>query len=116
LGVLLSRTDVETSVLRTPGIMYQTREDGRISNLYNVKVINKTNNDFPVEVRLKDTKGEIQFVGEGLKFKDGIAQGAMFILMERNQLNGVKTNIKMEVISNGEIIEEVKTNFMGPTN
>ena len=115
LGLLLSRSDVETSILRTPGIMYQTREDGRISNLYNVKVINKTTTEFPVELRLKESNGEIQMVGEGLTFNDGVAQGAMFILLEKENLSGVKTNAEIEVVSNGEVIDVVKTNFMGPT-
>jgi hypothetical protein len=95
--------------------MYQTREDGRISNLYNVKVINKTTTEFPVELRLKESNGEIQMVGEGLTFNDGVAQGAMFILLEKENLSGVKTNVEIEVVSNGEVIEVVKTNFMGPT-
>ena len=114
-GLLISRNDVETTILRTPGITYQIREDGRISNLYNIKVINKTNQEFDISLKIEGTdKGEIQLVGEGLKFSEGVAQGALFILMPKEELEGAKTKLEISVYSNGELIDETTTNFMGP--
>ena len=44
VGVLATlialRTDTETTVLRTPGMLFQTRPNGRISNLYAIKMLN----------------------------------------------------------------------------
>jgi hypothetical protein len=40
--LLATRTDVDVTILRTPGMFYQEQPDGRISNVYDVKVLNKT--------------------------------------------------------------------------
>lgn len=113
--LMLSRSDVETSILRTAGIMYQTQEDGRLSNLYNVKVINKTNETFPVTLKLENIEGEIRLVGEGLVLKEkGVVESVLFIVLERDLLEGMKTNIEIGIYHGEERIETVKTNFLGP--
>ncbi len=114
-ALMLSRSDVETSILRTAGVMYQTQEDGRLSNLYNVKVINKTNNEFPVSLKLENAVGEIKLVGDGLKIeKQGVAESVMFIIVDRDQLEGMKTELKIGVYDGEKKIETVTTNFLGP--
>lgn len=113
--LLLSRSDVETTILRTPGMLYQEKDDGRISNLYNYKVINKTNNDFPVEFKLENIEGEIQMVGQNLTVhKQDVLEGALFIIVDPSTLSGLKTELKIGVYEEDEKIETVKTNFVGP--
>jgi cytochrome c oxidase accessory protein FixG len=55
--LLITRTDLETTILRTPGTMYSETEDGTIRNLYSVKLVNKTQSDVPVQFRLKAPLG-----------------------------------------------------------
>ena len=43
--LLVSRTEVGISVLRTPGQLYQEQPNGQLSNLYNYKFLNKTYDD-----------------------------------------------------------------------
>ena len=47
--LLISRADVETTVLRVPGQLFQETPEGNISNLYNIQVINKTFDDIELE-------------------------------------------------------------------
>src|SRR5690606_10481120 len=63
LALVITRSDVESTVLRTPGLLFQKREDGRISNLYTYKLVNKTNRDMPVHFRLLNVEGEVEPVG-----------------------------------------------------
>ena len=42
VGIFISRSDVETTILRTSGMLYQRNEVGQITNLYNITLINKT--------------------------------------------------------------------------
>ncbi|MDH5608769.1 MAG: cytochrome c oxidase accessory protein CcoG [Cyclobacteriaceae bacterium] len=118
LGTLLVvRSDVETTILRTPGVMYQDQGEGKLSNLYNFKVINKTNHDIPVSFRMIGEKGTIRLVGEKTEFnveKQGTAEGALFIFMEKEQLDGVKTRLSIGIYSGDALIETVTTTFMGP--
>ena len=113
--LLVLRSDVETTILRTPGIMYQEQEDGRLSNLYNIKVINKTNHDIPIELKVLDGPAEIRMVNKKMVANaQGIAEGALFILLDREDIEGMKTTVKIGVFSENELIETVKTNFLGP--
>jgi polyferredoxin len=118
LGVLLAtRSDVETSILRTPGMLYQDQGDNKFSNLYNLKIINKTNKDLPVELKLQNVKGEIRMVGRSLEVKPkSVAEGALFIVMDKKNITTIKTRIKVGVYQDERLIEEVNTTFVGPVN
>lgn len=116
VSLLVSRSDVETTILRTPGMLFQERGDGHISNLYNFKIINKTNNELPLTFKLENIDGEIQYVGNKAPTvqMQGVSEGALFVIVTPDVLTGIKTELKIGVYENGEKIETVKTNFVGP--
>ncbi len=115
ITLIVLRSDVEATVLRTPGMLFQRSEDGRISNLYNYKVVNKTSRDMPLEFRLEGVKGEIKLVGKDVFLeKAALGQGAMFILLDPSELKGTKTKLTIGVYSGERLIEEVNTTFVGP--
>ena len=91
---LAGRSDVETTILRTPGVLFQKTDDGQISNLYNFQVVNKTSKEFEIELRLISPAGEIQVIGElqTVKPRD-ISKGACLIKIPRENLEGRKTEI-----------------------
>lgn len=116
-ALLVGRSDVESTILRTPGVMYQNQPDGRISNLYNYKVINKTNDDFPVTFKVEEIPAEIRMVGTlDTVYKQEVLEGAMFVVLDKDHLDGLKTTIRIGVYHNDKLLETVKTNFMGPAN
>ena len=55
--LLAERTELDVTVLRTPGMFYQEQPDGRISNVYDLKVLNKTFGAADVGVRLLHPAG-----------------------------------------------------------
>ncbi|WP_258102761.1 cytochrome c oxidase accessory protein CcoG [Marinoscillum sp. MHG1-6] len=115
ISLLIIRSDFETTILRTPGMMYQEREDGSISNLYQVKMVNKTNHKIPVRFELLDPKGQLQMVGEDIKLDEqGIGEGAFFVIIDPADLSKMSSEITVGVYSEGELIEEVETKFLGP--
>lgn len=114
--LFLNRSDVETIILRTPGMLYQTTDDGRISNLYNYQLINKTNEEIQnVKFELKPDNGVIEIIGSLQTVPaQEVGEGAFFIKVEPEELSGRKNEYIIEVYSNGELIDEAKTNFLGP--
>jgi cytochrome c oxidase accessory protein FixG len=110
------RTNVEATILRTPGMLYQKFDNNTIGNLYNIQVINKTFKKLPVELKLKSPSGEIKYVGNGINLLDqqSLYETVFFILIPAAEINNVKTPVVIQIISKGEVLEEVKTNFMGP--
>jgi cytochrome c oxidase accessory protein FixG len=113
--LLLSRTDVETSILRTPGMLYQQVDENRISNLYNIKLINKTHNNMDITLKLQSVSGEIKMVGKDTIHvkKEELASSEFFIVLDKNKLKERKTKLFVEIYSNGKKIETVPTNFLG---
>jgi len=110
------REPVETVILRTPGIMYQKLDDGRLMNLYNIKVINKTSQDMDIRIELLEPKGTVEMVGGfplPVKGRD-LSERALFVRIEKEQLTGIKTNLKLAVFNGEELIGTVKSSFIGP--
>lgn len=115
LTLIVMRSDVETTVLRTPGMLYQTRPDGRISNLYNYKVVNKTSREMPIRFVLENVKGSIELVGKELELHQAeLAQGSLFIILDPSTLSGMKTKVSIGVYSADRLLETVSTSFVGP--
>lgn len=114
-GLLIMRTEIDTTILRTPGMLYQDQGNDRISNLYNVKIINKTNQEIPVTLKLKDEKGSIKMVGEHLVVgKQGVAESAFFIIYHRDDVHQIKSAVRIGVYSGDKLIETVESTFLGP--
>jgi hypothetical protein len=111
-----TRTEVETILLRTPGMLYQEVDNGSISNLYNYQIVNKSTETISdIEFRVANDVGIVRLVGEVQNVeKLETTKGSLFIEIKRENLSGRKTKIKIEVFSNGELIDKAKTNFLGP--
>lgn len=115
--LLLTRPSIEATVLRTPGIMFQKLSDNKISNLYNIKMINKTSHDMKINVKLLSGEGEIKLIKHDLVLpSQGVTETAAFIILDQNDIKKMKTKVKVGIFSEGEQIETVNTTFIGPIN
>jgi len=113
--LLSQRSDVEVTIMRTAGMLYQEVGDDKISNLYNFQLVNKTNDTFPVELRIKGQMGAIKLVGSTPITQPGeITNGAFFIEVSKDMIQKRNTALQVQIIRGDEIIEEVKTQFLGP--
>ena len=116
IGLLFIRTDVEATILRLPGQLYQHKGD-KISNIYTFRIINKTNTDFDdIHFKLHDKLGIIKVVGKNdfKVLKQGMAEGTLFIEIDQYLLNSDRTKIKIDVYNNNNKIESTITNFLSP--
>ncbi len=117
VSLLLLRSDIEATVLRTPGMLYQDREDGTISNLYNYKVVNKTSNEVPYEFRVEGAEATIELVGELRPVSgESVAEGALFIIMNKEDIEKMSTKLKVGIFRGDERLQTIKTTFLGPAN
>ncbi|MEL6721331.1 MAG: 4Fe-4S dicluster domain-containing protein [Bacteroidota bacterium] len=111
--LLSSRTAVEVLLLRTPGMLYQEVDEQTLSNLYNYQIINKTNEDLPIEFMLEG-EGIIKLVGQAPIAKaTEVTEGALFIEIPKSALESRKTKVKVRIISDGKELNTIKTNFLG---
>lgn len=112
---LTARKPIETTVLRAPGMLYQEPEPGRISNLYNMKLVNKTMQDLPVEVKLLEPPGNIQLIGKEIVVeKESVGESVFFVILDRSSVTSEKMKVRLGIYSNGEEIDQVTVSFVGP--
>lgn len=116
LFLVFSRAAIETTFLRAPGALFQQTADGRIDNIYTVKVINKTSRDLPVEFRIENLSGHLRVMTPGTFVvpREKLAQTSVIIDLEPKQLTGPSTQLAIGIYSNGKRLETVKTSFVGP--
>ncbi|MFL9843200.1 cytochrome c oxidase accessory protein CcoG [Flavobacterium rhizosphaerae] len=115
-GMLFLRNEVEATVLRLPGQLYEHKGEN-ISNVFTYKVINKTTKEIDnVHFELEGIKGTVKVVGSQnfTIHKEGLAQGTMFIEINQTLLKSDKTRITLGVYQGDKKIETEKTNFLGP--
>ena len=116
IGLLFLRTDVEATILRLPGQLFQHKGEN-ISNIYTFKIINKTNKDFnDIHFKLVGIKGTLNVVGkQDLKVpKQGMSGGTLFVEINKNLLDSDKTKLKIEVYDGDKKIETSTTSFLSP--
>jgi polyferredoxin len=115
--MVFTRSDVETMLLRAPGALYQQLNDGRIENLYTIKIVNKTTRDIDVQLKLEDFDGKISVMGTGelVVPKAALMQTSVLIAVDPKNLRGTSTPVRIGIYDrNGKRIETVKTVFVGP--
>lgn len=114
-ALLIIRSDFDTTILRAPGMMFQEREDGTITNLYHVKLVNKTNNHLDVHFELIEPPGTLELIGERFELDEqGLGEGRFFVAIDPEHLSGMSQKISIAVYSGGERVETIKTKFLGP--
>ena len=117
IGMLFLRNDVEATILRLPGQLYQHKENNIISNVYTFKIINKTNKEFrDVNYKILSHKGKIKLVSNHnfVIPKQGLAEGTLFIELNKSLLKSDKDKLEIGVYSGNKLIETTITNFLSP--
>ncbi len=113
--LLIVRTDFETTIVRTPGMLFQKRANGDITNLYQLSMVNKTNKATDVRLELLEPAGELEMVGGAVSLESqGKGEGAFFVIIPPENLTKMSEKIKIGIFSGSEQIETIKTNFLGP--
>lgn len=113
--LLATRKDVDTTILRTPGMLFQKQENNMISNLYNIRLINKTRNAIPITLKLESENGTIKMIGKDIILaKESKTESEFFIMLPKTEIKGRKTVLFVDVYSGDKKLQRLKTTFLGP--
>jgi cytochrome c oxidase accessory protein FixG len=114
---IFSRTDINITVMRGAGMLYQEQEGGYISNVYNAEIINKTNLTKTVTVRAEDPAIKIKYIQAPAIIKKGEeTKVVFFVLIPAKNIRAPKTDVRLQLLSDKKIIQTVTTSFVGPIN
>ncbi len=114
-AMLLTRSDIDATLLRAPGALFQPTADGRISNLYLLKLTNKTHRQIPVELRLENFDGSLKVLGGELQLPaEKQTDASVLIEAAGDKLSSGSTPLTVGIYSGGKRLDKVKTVFLGP--
>ncbi len=113
--LLVSRKNVDGTIVRAPGMLYQERGEDSLSNLYTIKVINKTLKDIPLNLRLENAPGRIiEAEGKNIEVKkEGQGTGSFFIVLPKSFMNKRKLALRIGLYQGNTQITVAETTFMG---
>lgn len=114
-ALLSTRSDYDATILRAKGLLYQEQPDEQVSNLYTIKLVNKTRDSFPVTLKVENLNGRVEVMGKGLTTKkEDVSQGEFFVYLDKADIRTRKTKLEIGIYSNNKRIKVVKTSFLGP--
>lgn len=116
LAVLLfNRSDISSSFQKL-GQGF-TELDGKIVNLYQFEVANKTFESVDIEIKIDDKWGaNLMMAGNSLTAEENsISEAVVKLEIPKDRLESRKTKLEVEIWSEGEMLETAKLNFIGPS-
>jgi cytochrome c oxidase accessory protein FixG len=113
--LLFTRRELETILIRQRGSTYQVTDNNLVSNIYEVNLINKTHSKMKITFRIKDIGATIEKIGKPIVISGGKqVKERLLVKMPNSALTLGKKKIKIEIFANGNLMETVKTKFIGP--
>ncbi len=114
--LIIQRPHIDCYISRVKGQLYQETADGKLSNLFEAKIINKTNKTVLAELRLEQLDGTIKLVGKDLLVLDGekINDYTFFLEIPSNQIHERSQNIKFALYVDGKKVQTIRSKFLGP--
>jgi cytochrome c oxidase accessory protein FixG len=113
--LLYTRADVQATLLRAQGAIFQKMPNGKLSNLYTVKLVNKASHLVPVELRLEQPEGKLTVLGHRLDVpSEKLVEASVLIELDPAQVKGGKASLQIGVWSGDKKLQTVKSVFIGP--
>ena len=117
-GLLLTREQIETVLLRQPGMLAQRLPDGYIGNMYSLKVFNKTFEPQKTDIRLSPEfadKGEIRFIDVMTETAaQNFTQVRFMVALKPEAVGTVNLPIEFDILLNGQLLRKKQTVFIAP--
>ncbi len=111
-SLIYKREDIQTTVLRASGTLYQSKGTDKTSNLYNAELINKTNKVVKFKFRSQNNGDEIDFIQKAdVLPKEGSVHLTFFLIRKNNTIKKYKTDAVFEIIADGEVLSTANTSF-----
>jgi cytochrome c oxidase accessory protein FixG len=116
-SLFIFRNDVETTILRQKGSLYQEYGTDAYSNIYQIDLVNKYREDLPIRLELISPKGEIKLMGKDLFIPGGEKiQERFLIVLKKSTLTQSKNEVLIGVYSESRLIDEYRVTFVGPNS
>jgi len=114
---IFTRSDLDVTVMRSAGMLYQEQKGGYISNIYNAEFINKTDQRKSFILKADDPSIKIQYIqAPGVMEKQGSVKAVFFVLIPASKIHTAKTDVHLQLVVDNKVVKTVTTEFVGPIN
>lgn len=114
---IFSRSDMDMTVMRGAGTLYQEQAGGYISNIYNAEIINKTTRSQQISIRADDPAIRIKYIqAPGILAKGEMVRTMFFVELPASRLHQTKTAIHLQLFAGRQLKQTISTTFVGPVN
>ena len=116
--LIARRPDLDVLILRQPGTLQTTLDNGDVSNFYNLQILNRSNRAYTLTYRVVDpVGGSITALGPiGDVPPYGLVQSRFLLRLPARGISGTSTPVHVEVSDGGELVATVETSFLGIAN
>ncbi|MDH5400789.1 MAG: 4Fe-4S binding protein, partial [Cyclobacteriaceae bacterium] len=114
---LVTRSDIDATIHRVPGMSSLKTDDGKVGNLFNMQFLNKTFDAISLNVKMEEfPEASIEQVGNAkIDLPPGDNHNGVFMVkIPPEKLAPGKNPIVIGVYSGNDLLYELETNFMGP--
>jgi cytochrome c oxidase accessory protein FixG len=114
---ILTRSDLDVTLMRAANLLYQEQPGGYISNVYNAEFINKTDKRKSFVMRADDPSIKIQYIqAPGVMEKEGSVKAVFFLLIPASRVHSFKTDVHLQLLMGNKVVKTVTAEFVGPIN
>lgn len=116
LFLVLHRSNVEATLLRAPGSLFQQLPNGDLINLYTLQLVNKTSRPIPVELKLVGIPGKISIMGNRHPVVPGeqLTETSVLIELPPDLTQNGPKRFDVGIYSQDVLLQTVPTTFIGP--
>lgn len=114
---IFSRKDMDITIMRSSGMLYQEQPGGYISNIYNADISNKANVSRSIILKAESPDIKIKYIqAPGVIAKGNDVKTVFFVMIPANKIHSFKTDVRLQLISGNKVLQTVTTEFVAPNN
>lgn len=116
--LLVQRAPIEATLTRTPGSMYQIKNDSIVSNMYQLEIVNKSFEERIIDLKVAPEKATIFIPTGGIDTLKAQEKKSiyLFIEMPKSTFKNNGEEVDFSILQNQETLQEINTRFSGPKN
>lgn len=113
--LMVDRKEMNVLILRTPGMFFQEQPGDKLSNIYDMKIYNKSFNPVSIEIKTNNPGVEIKLLSDNFNIPAQEHKDfKLMLIRNKSDIKSSSENLNIDIINNGEVIDNIQTTFMAP--
>ena len=115
--LVATRPVLDFVILRQPGTLYATVAGGDFANFYTLEAMNRSARDTPITIDvILPAGGTVTLLGSSSSVPSyGVLDARLLLRLPPAALHGPTTEVRFAVRSNGRLIQQIDSAFLGPS-